>query len=57
MWASCYGADVDQSLRRPCELHDAGHGEWRVSVVLPPRSCGAFSGDELEEVMGGNPVI
>ncbi len=38
-------------------LHDAGRGVWRASVVLPLRSCGAFSGDGVEEVLAGNPVL
>jgi len=57
MWAYCYGADVERSLLLRCELHDAWHGEWWASVVLPLRSCGAFSGNTLEEVLSGNPVL
>jgi hypothetical protein len=57
MWASCYAADVERSLKGRCELHDAWRGEWRASVVLSIRSCGAFSGDESEEVMCEKPVL
>jgi hypothetical protein len=38
-------------------LHDAGRGEWRASEVSPLRACGAFSGNEWEEVLGGNRVV
>ena len=48
---------MEWSLRGQCELHDVGRGEWRASVVLPLRSRGAFSGNEVEEVMGGDPVL
>ena len=57
LWASRYGADVKRSLWGWCELHDAGCGEWWASVVMPLLSCGAFSGDELEEVLGGYPIL
>jgi len=57
MWASCYGADVNRSLWGRCELHDVGRGEWRASVFFPLRSCGAFRGDELEEVLGEYPIL
>ena len=57
MWASYYGADVKRSMWGRCELHEAGRGAWRASVFLPLRSCGAFSGDELEEVLGGYPIL
>ena len=48
---------MEWALRGRCELHDAMRVEWRASAVLPLRSCGAFSGDELKEVLGGDPVI
>ena len=57
MWALCYGADVEWSLRGRCELHDAGRGEWRASVVLSMRSLAAFIGNEVEEVLGRDPVL
>ena len=57
MWASCYGADVEWSLRGRCELQDAGRGEWWASVVLPLRSRGAFNSNEMEEVLSGDPVL
>ncbi len=57
MRASCYGADVKRPLWGRCELHDAGCGEWRASVVLPLRPCGALGGAELEEVLGGYPIL
>ena len=57
MWASCYGADVEWSLRGRCELHDAGRREWLASVVLSMRSLAAFIGNEVEEVLGGDPVL
>ena len=57
MWASCCGADVEWSLRGRCELYDAWRGEWRASVVLPPRSPAAFIGNEVEEVLGRDPVL
>ena len=57
MWASRYGADVEWSLGGRCELYDARCGEWRASVALPLRPCGAFIGDESEEVLGGDRVL
>ncbi len=57
MWASCYGADVVLSLRGRCELHDAGRGERRAAVVLPLRLPAAFIGNEVEEVLGRDPIL
>ena len=57
MWASRYRADLEWSLRGRCELHDAYRGERWASVGSPLRPCGALSGDESEEVMGGDRVI
>ncbi len=48
---------MEWTLRGRCELHDAGRGEWRASVDLPLRSLAAFIGNEVEEVLGGNPVL
>ena len=36
------------------QIHDAISGERRASVGSPLRPCGAFSGDESEEVLGGD---
>ena len=38
-------------------MHDAIRGEWRAFVVSPLRPCGAFSGDESQEVLDGNRVL
>ncbi len=48
---------MEWSQRGRCELHDAGRGEWRVSVVLPLRSHAAYIGNEVEEVLGRDPVL
>ena len=45
------------SLGGRSELHDAGRGEWWTSVVLLLRSRAAFIGNEVEEVMGRDPVL
>jgi len=48
---------VKRFLWGRCELHDAGRDEWRASVFLPLRSCGALCSDEVEEVLGGYPLL
>ncbi len=48
---------MEWSLRGQCELHDARRGEWQASVVLPLRSPVAFIGNEVEEVLGRDPVL
>jgi len=48
---------MEWALRGRCELHDACCGERRASEVSPLCACGAFSGDEWEEVRGGNRVV
>ncbi len=45
------------SLGGRSELHDAGRGEWRASEISPLCACGAFSGNEWEEIMGGDRAI
>jgi hypothetical protein len=57
MWASRNGANVEWSLGGRLEFYDARPGEWRASVALPLRPCGAFSGDESEEVLGGDRIL
>ncbi len=48
---------MEWSLRGRCELHDAGRSEWRASVVLLMRSLASFIGNEVEEVLGRDPVL
>jgi hypothetical protein len=48
---------VEWSLRGRCKLHDAGRGEWRAVVDLALLSLAAFIGNEVEEVLGGDPVL
>ncbi len=57
LWASCYGADVEWSLRGGCELYYAGRGEWGALVVLSLRSLAACIGNKVEEVLGRGPVL
>ena len=48
---------MEWSLRGGRELQDAVRGERRTSVGSPLCPSGAFSGDEIEEVLGGNRVF
>ncbi len=44
-------------MRGRSELHDAGRGEWRASVLLPLRSPAALIGNKVEEVLGRDFVL
>ena len=55
--ASRYGADVEWSLGRRREMHNATRGERRTPVGSPMFPSGAFIRNEREEVLGGNLVL
>ncbi len=50
-WSPCLGPEGTMRIARRKAWLAVGVGSCAL------RSCGAFSGDELEEVLGGNPFL
>ena len=52
LWSGC-GVVPEGKVR----IARRRRGEWRASVVLPLRSLAACIGNEVEEVLGRDPVL